>query len=249
MAKQHEILAVEKDLELKAATTRKNIKDIFTGQTELLIGVSKRLEMQDAERKFEEDAYAENREIAATVQKLLDDAATETTRALDVFATKEATNQVASADVEIDGVVILDGNSAPMLVGLESRLEKIKELYLAIPTLAPGQQWVEDPAKGDGVYRVEMNPRVKNEKVLQHKILHPATKEHPPNIREWSEDKCVGKYYETRWSGAWTIAKKASVLERIDQLIMAVKQARMRANDTDIKKKEIGRKIFGFLHA
>ena len=61
-----------------------------------------------------------------------------------------------------------------------------------------------------------------------------ATKEHPAQISAAQKDVVVGKFTTTKRSGSATALQKADALKRIDELLVEIKQARMRANETAV---------------
>ena len=171
-------------------------------------------------------------------------------KALDVTATKEVTNQSpeARAPVVIDDEVILEPLPATALLMLENKLKGLQQVFHQIPTLAPGRDWKLDPEKGSDIYR-DQNPEVKfrSQKVLQHKVVAEPTKEHPAQVEKWAEDVNVGKTTKTVWCGMITPADKSELLARLQVLIGAVKQARMRANCAEVVHTSVAKPIIDFL--
>ena len=125
----------------------------------------------------------------------------------------------------------------------------MRKIYDVVPTLQPGVEWQLDPQKGEGYWKAS-HPLVKHktEKTIQSKIIVPATKEHPAQIREWSEDRPVGKYVQENWSGMVSPAEKSKLLGNIDKILRAIKKARQRANNQEVSKLSIGQQIFDFIH-
>ena len=74
-----------------------------------------------------------------------------------------------------------------------------------------------------------------------------ATKEHPAQVKEDVEDQNVGKYIKETWSGALTSARKAEILGKVDKLARAVKQARQRANCTEVPKLSVGKVLADYI--
>jgi hypothetical protein len=169
-------------------------------------------------------------------------------RYLNAVLQKEKTNQAATADIIIDGATIAEGVPATFLLGLETKLKQVREVYAKIPTLAPGIEWIEDTDKGDGVFKMA-NPEetYRTEKIIVPQIMYDATKEHPAQVDKIEEVKNVGKYTKNVWSGMMTSAQKSAILGKIDKLMRAVKKARQRANNTEIVKAEIGQALFDYI--
>lgn len=248
MTKLHEILAVEGGLD---ATQRKIVdeaRETFTKRADHFIEMHRALSM------FDEAAAGQNseehKEMVTTVPEKLEHVARIVSRHLDVVFQKDRANQSANADIVIDGMTLVSGVPATTLLGLETRLAMLREMYLAIPTLSPGRQWVRDEQRGLHVWR-DANPevRLKTQKTPQHKILVEPTKEHPAQIEKWFEDVAVGRITTSTWSGMLSPGQKSELLERLDRLIRAVKRARQRANQVEVDQAaRIGQKLFDYIH-
>ena len=147
----------------------------------------------------------------------------------------DRTNQVAVADLVINGVTIATNVPATFLLSMEKRLKHIQSVLKAIPTLQPGTEWVEDENERAGVYKTKnVVERFKTKKDVEAKEISPATKEHKAQVEVLSVDRPVGKYTEQKWSGAITPRAKSQLLERFEKMIVACKQARQRANCVEV---------------
>jgi hypothetical protein len=250
MAKLHEVLAVDSDLAETAKKIAAEALVTFQKKADHFFGATKRLEMFDESRKKEEEGAQESKELVSTVQEKLDYVAEHIVRHLDCLAQKESTNQVALADVELDGIKILDNVPATLLLSLENKLALFRKMYEGIPTLAPGLEWIEDPTQREGVYKASHDiTRHKTEQTFKSKILVEPTKEHPAQIEKWTEQVPIGNFITTQWSGMVSPARKSELLGRIDALLRAIKKARMRANSTEVLQKPIGKVLFDYIHA
>jgi len=250
MGKLHEILAVDKELEDTARKIVTEAMVTFSKKSDLFLGHLKRLEMFSEDRKSEESAAAEQKTLTTTVDEKLDYVAESLIRHLDVVVQKEQTNQEASDDVVLrDGRVILRNLPATFLLSLENKLAWLRKMYETIPTLQPGIAWEQDPQERSGVFKARTEDvRIKGEKTVQSKILVPSTDRHPAQIEKWFEDKPIGQFVTTRWSGMVSPASKSAYLDRIDELIQAVKKARMRANAQEVEKREVGGVIMTYIN-
>jgi len=250
MGKLHEILAVDKELEDTARKIVTEAMVTFSKKSDLFLGHLKRLEMFSEDRKSEESAAAEQKTLTTTVGEKLDYVAESLIRHLDVVVQKEQTNQEASDDVVLrDGRVILRNLPATFLLSLENKLAWLRKMYETIPTLQPGIAWEQDPQERSGVFKARTEDvRIKGEKTVQSKILVPSTDRHPAQIEKWFEDKPIGQFVTTRWSGMVSPASKSAYLDRIDELIQAVKKARMRANAQEVEKREVGGVIMTYIN-
>jgi len=256
MAKLHELLAVEGDLE---GTYKKVIEETivtFTKRSDHFFGAEKTLNLFDESRK-EETPAPQRKELVDTVPSKLAYTQDHIVRYLDAVLQKEATNQVAVADIIVDGVTIAKDMPATFLLGLENKLKYIRKVYEEAPTLPPAIKWEKDPGLGDNVYRRVYPERTfKTSKTFQHKVLVPAQfpkegeggQSLPAQIEKWEETQNVGEYTTAQWSGMITPTEKSVLLGRVDKLIRAVKKARQRANGVQVTKTTIGKELFDYIN-
>jgi hypothetical protein len=242
----HELLAVEGDLQ---GTVKKlSAETIRTfNKSEGFLGQHRKLQMFDASQQ-DNVVADEYREMTTTVSAKLDYLSKAIVKYFDAVLQKEATNQVAVADLVVEGTILATAVPATFLLGMESRLKEFRNVLEVIPTLAPGIAWVKDETAGKGVYRIQnADEKLKTAKTFMHKVLYEATDRHPAQIERWEEQVAVGKYVTNVSSGMMSPAEKSEVLGRTDILIQAVKKARMKANMTDIVEREVGDKMFNFI--
>jgi len=249
MGKLHEVLAVISDTDVVAADVTAEAIQTFK-KPERLTGMSKTLKMVDSSREHEEAAGAEERVVVTTVQRKLDYVAGHLIRNIDAILQKETTNTEAKADVILeDGTILLERVPATGLLALENKIPKWRAMYENIPTLQPGIDWLEDEDQVTGVYVATPDEvRNKTEKVTEPVVLYKHTPEHPAQVKEVSKDIVVGHFTTRRWSGMITPARKSELLGRLDELLRAVKKARMRANEQEVIDVQVGKTIFDFVH-
>lgn len=246
MAKLHEILAVEGDLEGTFKKILDETRATFEKKADHFYEVVKETRhFNTAQANLD---TTETKALVDTVPSKLAYTEGAVVKYFDTIAAKEATNQIASADLVVDGVTIAAKVPATMLLGLEQRLKHVRAVYEAMPTLQPGIDWRAAPDRGHGIY-VSAVPieRFKTQKQLQYKVLVPQDEHHPAQVEKWNEDVPIAKITERAWSGMVTPAEKSEVLGRIDRLIRATKKARQRANSVEAVKPKIGRSIFDFI--
>jgi len=245
--KLHEILAVEADLRATATKITEECIRTFKDKPIHFMKFHRKLEM------FVNDGVdhpEEHQEMVTTVSKKLSYVIDHIVRFYDAVFQKECTNQIAVADIEINGTVIAENIPATYLLGLEEKFKVIRNLYEAIPTLQEGKEWKPDNAIGKDIYRnVHLDEKLKTAKTFVHKVLYDATDKHPAQIEKWEEVVNVGKYVTSEWSAMLTPADKSILLERIDLLIRAIKQARQRANTAPLRKDTVARKLFDYIHS
>jgi len=246
--KLHEVLAVESDL---AATAEKIVKETittFTKRGDHFLGSHKRLSMFDDSRQQEEAGAEVTKEIVDTVPKKLRYAVKSLAKYWNAVAQKERTNQDARADVIIDGNVLIADMPATFLLGMETRLKKLRAILESSPTHAPGVNWVADADKGKDIFRSETPQATKREeKDFEFRILVDPTPEHPAQIEKWTTNKAVGTYLTTLWTSTISPAHKSDLLGRCDKLIRAIKKARMRANGTEVVKVSPASKMINYV--
>jgi hypothetical protein len=251
----HEILAVEVDAQGVAnkiiPETIKTFKDKATHfnasrrSLKLFAGGN-----DEAATLAAEKAEETHVEMVTTVHAKLQYTLEQVGRFYDIVLQKEATNQDAVADIVLpDGTVFAAAMPVGFLLGMESKLKLLRGVYEEIPTLAPGIIWVPDTTAGPHVYRVDQpEVRVKTAKEPRHKILVPATDKHPAQIEKWEETVNVGAFTKESWSSMMTTTEKSQLLGRLDDLIQATKQARMRANTTPVRQITVASALTKYLH-
>jgi hypothetical protein len=247
MAKLHEILAVEDSVAKAANALIEESKKTFAKEN-LFKGQVRRLEMfaeEDQNQNIEEHTKLET-----TVGENLEYLVKPLSDYWDTILQKDLGNQEAKANVILDnGDLLMDEVPAVWLLAMEGKLAKLRELYMAIPTLEPGYRWAPDEIERTGVYVMQDQPvAFKTKKDIEARVLYAATKEHPAQVKEVAVDKNVGKYTSTIWSGKIPSVEKAEILSRLDQVIRAVKQARMRANEQKVPAFHVAADLLHYIH-
>lgn len=246
-AKLHQLIAVESDLEARRRKFREDTMKVFSGKQNLFEGSVKTLTWFNEEEKT--DWPDEYQHMTDTVAEQLKFYAEAEIPYLDAVCQKDSTNQMAKADLIVGDQVIATGLPATFLLGLESKLVQIRELYAGIPTLKAGVEWKPSMDKGEDVFElVHPEETLRTAKKFKHTILVPPTDKHPAQVEKWEEQVPVGKFTKHRWCSMFTSARKSQVLNNLDQLIMATKQARQRANNTPVVDAHIGQKLFDFIN-
>jgi hypothetical protein len=169
------------------------------------------------------------------------------TPALDGTFQVERTNQRAVATLTVDDLVV-ENVPATFLMQLDSRLSAIRGVIDAIPTRDPKYEWVEAPEEGKGVWKTRFDEKT-NRTVdkLVPVVLYEATKEHPAQVKEASEQRKVGEYTTKRLTGRLSPAQKYELLSRVDKLQRAVKTALSEANDVEHSTEKIAAQLFDYV--
>jgi len=246
MGKLHELLAVEKTKltainHLIAETQNKFGKfDFFLGFTKSLSMIEETAQNTQIER-----AASEVRNMPTTVHETLEYVFKHWADTEDVLFQKNQTNRIAASTLNFRGEEIAKDVPVDELLGLESRLEVLRKVAQAMPTLPASQYWTADSQSGrKGSWRSTVPEiKTKTEKVMIPVVLYEATAQHPAQVKESTTDKTVGTFRTETTCGAATSAQKAEVITILDDLLAEVKKARMRANNVDHSKETIGAKL------
>lgn len=246
MGKLHELLAVEKTKTTAATKMLQDAQHKF-GKFDYFQGHNKTLKMieDSPQNQAIEQAAAEVRQLPTTVYETLEYALKYWAEAEDVIFQKNKSNQVAVADLFFRSSLIAKNVPVDELLGLETRLETLRKVMEAIPTLNAAVRWERDAQSGRKGAWIISEPEIttKTEKVTTPVILYEATDKHPAQVREVSVDKTIGTFKLIKTCGAATSAQKAEVLAVLDDLISETKQARMRANSVEANTDHIGAEI------
>ena len=249
MGKLYEIIAVEDDLRKSFQNILKETMTTFNKKTHLFAGQIRTLVMFDSTHPLH-DSVDQQEELNETVPSKLDYMFSHVKKYLDVNLQKETSNQNAKGTFEVNGEIIAKDVPVTFLLGLESKLVAIRNVLKEIPTLQPGKKWVADKIRGKNIWTLdEQEVSYKGEKIVEPVVLYPHTDKHPAQVKESTKTIEIGKYYFDRWSGLITPAQKSMLMERVDDMIMAVKQSRQKANDIEASEEVIGDKIVKYLMA
>ena len=243
MGKLHELIAVETDLKSEAVRLCTEVAELFTKATGKFVGQIRRYQplAEDGEHLPDEVT-----ELATTVNDQLQSLWVAYGRWIDATVQKEVTNMGTSAFVVVSGEVILKDLPATALLNLESKLATLRGVYVSIPTNDTTERWEWDSQQGVYVSVPKESRRTK--KVPKSLVGYEATKEHPAQIQYYTEDVPEGTWTTFKRSGMLSPSQKRVILERLDELIRAVKTARQRANDTEASKVQVAQVIQDFLH-
>ena len=210
----------------------------------LLSGISRTYRPIDEEG---EKLPAESTQVQVRVKQVLRDVGRVMTPLYDLTLAKDMANQEAIADVEVDGQIILTGVPATYLLWLEKKLQDLHTVIVKLPTLPQGETWSEDPTQDAYVTPVTETTRTK--KTPRAFVKYEATKEHPAQVEVVQEDRLVGIWSTTKYSGALPVSKVQELRERIEKLMAAVKVAREKANLVPVEKPSAGAAVFSYLLA
>lgn len=249
MPKLHELLAVGPNLRGQAEATRTDLKNTFEKKTTHF--TEKKVTFKSVNENIP-DKTEQHQVLQTTIAKELAWITEKLSAAIDCGHRIDVANTYARADIALDdGTVILTGVPATSLLQLEHRLTEIQDLVNAIPTLDPAKGFQQDANYGKGVYKALDVEKPRTEKKFDFIVMVPPTDKFPAQVKELSADTVVGHTLTQEWSALITVAEKGKMLDRIENLARAVKQARSRANDTHVdstdKNFAIGEKLLNFV--
>jgi hypothetical protein len=241
MTRLSQIIAVEKGVKSDAA---RRITDLHRDvqKPQLLSGLSRTY------RPRADDGAPlppESTKVQLTAGDVLAEAAAVMTRLFDVTLTKDAANTVATADVTVDGTVILPKVPVTYLLFLEKQLTDLHTFVAKIPVLDLSEEWEFDNARG--CYASAPASTVRTTKVPRNHVRAEATDKHPAQVDVFTEDIPQGDWTTVKFSGALPVTRQRQLLERVVKLQHAVKYAREEANATEITDVKAGEKVFGYL--
>ncbi len=249
MGKLHETLAVEKDAKNVANKIIAETSKEFSGRNERFNESHRKYEPLNAEDMDLPDE--EHIPMVTTVKKKLDYTETSISRLLDILYQKEVGNASAKGDIEIGDDIILANNvPVALLVQYENILSNLRNLiYNNIPTLDPSKVWKKDTTEND-IYIADIEKRIRTKKVPKSIILAPESKDgkHKAQAQLINVDEKVGDYVTTHKSGAFSPKEKSDLLNRVDEIINAIKVARAKANSCEAGSEKIGRTIFKYIN-
>ena len=250
MAHLHELLAAEKDIVSKSNKLMIEGRDTFAKRHDHFDGFSKVYKANNEEGVYEEEQLTERKELVTTVDAKLRYVMAALKDQMDVRFQKDRTNCVAKADIIVNGTAITLATDVPAttLLTLEDQLRELRSVIEVIPTLEPGIEWVPAPDFGENI-RITKIPQVtvRTKKQTMYKEVAKATDKHPAQVVTENVDVPFGKYTTVKFTGRISPAEKMRLMDRLEQLTIAVKQARARANETQVVPGTIADNLLTFV--
>lgn len=241
MTELHEILAVESSLKGEAVRACDEISKtlhnvgLFIGQIKTYAPNDEDGETQPTDTKI----------VQHTAKEMLAWLEDSYSPWIDVAIQKEIANTNAKANVEIDGVVILEDMPATALLNLENKLADIERVIKGMPVYDPAESWERDTDQG--VWKTKPRHTNRTTKRQVPLELSPATEKHPAQVALINEDKFVGVWETTLFCGALSPTAKRKILANILELAQAVKRARQRANTEKIEERKVAADVFAHI--
>ena len=167
------------------------------------------------------------------------------TELLDVVATKDWGNLGAKADLVVEGETLVKDAPVTYLIWLEKQLEDFRTFVANLPVLDPGKAWKWDPASSLSV--TEPIRTARHKKVPRVLLKVEASEHHPGQAEIVHDDILVGYWSNVSLSGALPDSRRRRLLERVDSLRKAVKEAREEANSIKVDQVAVGTALCNWL--
>ncbi len=241
MTKLNQIIAIEKGVKSRSHAI---ISDLYKmiQKSDLFSGASRQYEKKHDEG---EDLPPERQHVQFHVDQVLEQFRRANSDLINVTVRKDKTNMNASANIEVDGIVI-EGVPVTTLLFIEKQLTDLRTFIDKLPVLDSAHDWRKD--EGSGLFKTEPRKTQRTKKVQKPIVLYDATDKHPAQTQMITEDEVVGYWNTTLHSSAIPLPKKQQLQERVDKLLLAVKQAREKANDIEaVPDQVLGEAIFKYL--
>jgi hypothetical protein len=243
MTSLHQILAAEKGVKGRTARTFTDAHHAVA-KTALLSGITRTYQPNDDDG---ERLPSESTPVQINARDAIAEVTTALTELFDVVITKDAANQVASADLRVNGSVLVPDVPVTTLLFLEKQLIDIYTFVRKLPVLDPAEQWHLDEQRGH--YATAPVQTARSKKIMKTHIAYPATTEHPAQTQTYGEDIQVGLWTTLKFSGALPAARVAELTARVVTLQKAVTAARQAANSMEIADRRMGDVVLGYLFA
>jgi hypothetical protein len=243
--KLHALIAVEKGVRAKADRA---LTDAYHNiqKDQPLTGLARTYQPSDAEGETQPD---EKVLVQVSVPDLIRNVEKRLVRMFDVVASKERTNQTATADIVLpDGTVLVESVPATYLLFLERQLVDLRTFASKLPILDPAEEWTFDP--NTNTYVTEPKKSNRTRKALKNHVKWaPPTPEYKQEaqVETFSTEEKIGEYTARQFSGKIPAKEKAALIDRIDALTDAVKVAKETANSTEVVDLAVGEPLLRYL--
>jgi hypothetical protein len=242
VAKLNQILAIEKGIKSGVYSSISTLDKQFQ-KPELFVGFSRTYQSNADDG---DKLPPESKKVQAIVADMLKQVVKETSTMLNVTARKDWTNCVAKAPVMVDGVELIEAAPVSYLLFLEKQLNDLHTMIGRMPIMDTGEDWVLDENTGLSKTPIVQTHRTK--KTQRPIVLYEATDKHPAQTQLIQEDVVEGYWSAVKFSGAMQRPARMAMLERIEKLQQAVKQAREAANIADeVPTPDVGALLFAYI--
>lgn len=216
-------------------------------KNDLFNGHSRRYEPrnEDPNSPLGEKLPEENKKVVARAENIVKLTLDRLVEQYDLAATRDYGNCVAKSDVEVDGKVLLKDVPVAHLLFLEKRVDDLLTFIRKLPTLDPTENW--DYNASQDLFATAPVQTARTKKIARALVLYEATKEHPAQVKEITEDVQSGTWSTIKYSSAVPLQRRNEMLRRAEDLQKALKFAREKANATEVEEKKLGRAILDYI--
>ena len=239
--KLNQVIAIEKGVKAKANSEKSELYKIAQKPALFHGFVKKYQPIKDDGERFPDEKH----KVQFKSEVLLEDIGKCLVTLFNTEAAKDYSNQLATADVIVDGKVLFEKAPVSFLLYLEKELTDFYTFANSLPILSEDEDWLLDA--NAQLFKTESSKTVKTKKVQKPVVLYHATKEHPAQTVMITEDETVGYWEQVKMSGAITSDAKKGLLARVQALQGAVKSAREQANMVESVQVDVGTKMINWL--
>jgi hypothetical protein len=205
----------------------------------------------DDSQQAPEQLPSESKIVELKGEELLRDLAGAMTRILDLQLTMDVADTNAFGDIRVpDGQggerVLKPRVPVTTLMVMKKRLEDVRKFIRTLPTLDPSMQW--DPSSADTeIWEAKPVQTIRKQKTRRWATVAPPTKEHKEQVTFWDDDVRAGVWTRIARSGRLSPERYGTLLQRVDQLIVAVDVAREEANRVPAPDQSLGNEVFRYI--
>ena len=230
MTKLHQLLAVAQGTKQRSQQALTKFYHAVQ-KPEPFSGILKIYRPKDEDgEKLPSEGVRVQRDAAALLQEVID----ELKPMYSIVGDIDRTNQAAMASVEIDGRVILADVPVSTLLWMEKQLADLRTVLGSLPVLNPEHTWAKDASTD--MWTTPERVTVRAKKIPRNHEKAPATDKHPAQVEVYYEDVNVGTWHTRILSGGMPQVEVRTLQKRLEVLRDAVKDARERANATDVQR-------------
>ncbi|MGV8131885.1 MAG: hypothetical protein ACP5N7_07335 [Candidatus Pacearchaeota archaeon] len=247
---QHQILAVVQDKRAKAGVLIKDLAKCFKEKRSRYVG-------QKTTQTFHDSRPTPNpeiKEVGYTVDEELMLVLPDIVQAFDAMLTKDEGNVGTDCSVRAK-IELPDGTSygpfgAVTLMDIEKFLQELRPMLKEIPVCDQNTDWTRNDTLPRNILTTP-NPGMVDitEKVSRTFVTEQQSKgaDMTQKFEEKFDTVKVGFKTVYKWSGEFTPNEFAAINSRLDDLLVAVQDAKARANMGIVKQLEVGHSMFSKL--
>jgi hypothetical protein len=164
------------------------------------------------------------------------------------MATKDYANTETTANVVVDGNILLTDVPPTLLLSLEKMFTDLRTVLNALPVLPADEKWHYDESGDCRVSEVSEQTRVEQ-------VKEPLVLWEPPDssykqaaqTQVVENSHVVGYWTLTKFSGSVTLKDKEELVSRATKLLDAVKQALHEANAHTTEDRHVAQDLLGYV--